>query len=254
MEYLMPEFKKGSFLRKEMLDSLHSNQWDILNAIYGNYGDGIVSGMDIVISDETFIISKGIFRSASNTYLIKDSLKTEILYGDYYLCLRIKEEYVQSGVEVKIEAYSEECVDKIISADGFACIPIAKYNRGKGSKLKEITSIGDSFGSLINRLSRLVAKKSVEGGSTISDFYLRMYANEMLAKKNIKMKDIVFSMDALNGITSKYIIDNYFEASLSNEELLRKMNDNLKKAADSSTSDTTKEVIQPKNKTVMEVI
>jgi hypothetical protein len=81
-----------------------------------------------------------------------------------------------------------------------------------------------------------------------------MYANEMLAKKNIKMKDIVFSMDALNGITSKYIIDNYFEASLSNEELLRKMNDNLKKAADSSSSDTTKEVIQPKNKTVMEVI
>ena len=66
----LPLFKKGSILKKEMLENLKNFPRDFSEIYYKDYGNGIIPGCDISIDSFDIIISRGIIKQNNKLYIL----------------------------------------------------------------------------------------------------------------------------------------------------------------------------------------
>ncbi len=107
------EFKKGSILRKEMLQEMYNYPRVALESFYYNYSDGILYGLlweDI--GDDKHIITPGALKYKGEIFYLKESIEIEKeimddldVNGYYRLCFTLKE--AEKTIESKTDYYMD---------------------------------------------------------------------------------------------------------------------------------------------------
>ena len=206
---LKPCFEKGSILKQHMLEALRDLPFTICDLFLNEYGDGIIEGLKLTISDTNIMISPGIFKYNGELFFF-DHTSTVPLKDNHnnfvYLVPSDKEIDGGTDVLINIENFTEEQKDKF---------EIFRCTKGENAKISPYATFMELLRITCNRLNQINTAFSYRGGSSLSREYFKLYAYEIMQSNNASLRDLAFAMQCLNGINDISIVNNYF--GISNE-------------------------------------
>lgn len=218
MKYLSfrPNFDKGLILKQHMLEALRDYPQDHIDLMYANMGEGIISGLEISISEnENFKISPGILKMNNTIYLSTEKVSLPFHNEINYVYLQVIREEKADGTKYQIEFIQrQQESDKLFE--------VLRYV--KCAEMKEYKDIQEVFQNPMNRIDRTHVKQSIMGGSTLHSSCFKLYANSVLKNDNARIEDIVFGYQCLNGIYDIEIIEKCFHVEkIDNETIINLM-------------------------------
>lgn len=210
-----PFFERGSILKQGMLEALRDYPYQALKLLYGNYGDGVISGFDISLENDTdIVVSPGIVKSNGQIYLSTGELHLEQKYETNYVYLDINHVANADGEDITLNLF--QSVDKKEQY-----IELFRYT--KNATLYKFQSIEEAINPPMNRVNIVNQKHSVQGGETLSDECFALFAKEILDSKNPGIKDVAFAYQCLNGIDDISLVNVYFDKPTSNIQIIESM-------------------------------
>lgn len=223
-----------------MLEALRDYPLDYVNITFSDMGDGVITGLDVVIGEEdSFFITEGIVKIDGNIYLVHQSEQMIFKEQQNFVYLKIIENEEVDGI-----SYCTEIVQK--KEEDNSLFELFRYV--KNAHVKKYACIDEVFDDVTNRIDQRKMQKSIKGGSTLSNEYYRLFAKCILKSNCAQVKDIAFAYQCLNSITDIEILKEYFgEEELSNDNLLLLMKEIAKKML-SPIAEDTKEESKPEKK------
>lgn len=202
-----------------MLEALRDNPQNYFESQYSANGDGVVSGFEIRINNDSQKISiePGIAKINGKLFFFTKQTNLEIEDECNYAYLTVTDNMTMSGniVEPKIVLKKEQSMDDI---------ELFRYTKTEGAKLLEYSDFREVYENYTNRIDRRHCVTSVIGGNIMHFSIFKIYALDMLKKKGISVEDVVFSYNCLNGINDlamvrQYLGDSFNDIDLSIEKM-----------------------------------
>lgn len=241
----LPLFKKGSILKKEMLENLKNFPRDFSEIYYKDYGNGIISGCDISIDSFDIIISRGIIKHNNKLYILDkdykisyENISNEVMLKIIFLDERVDNSF--SYFESKIELSSELSLAPNE-------LELCRFKMKEGARLRENHIDFSDFSTEFNTLNIINTKYSSYGSHTLHPKIIKNFANFLL-QKSADSEDYIFSMLCLNSnIVQKEVILQYInkkltleEKDLSNNEIYKMLNKIYRNIKDGKKSEVIK--------------
>lgn len=218
---LKPKFEKGHILKQHMLDALRDYPYDLVQTLFNEMGNGIITGLKISIPDEThFEVSSGIVKIDGEIYFLTDSIVLPFEDERNYVYLDKSSTETEDGIVFKTNIIQKH------DEDG-SLFELFRYI--KNATVKEYSDIKEACNDeMTNRIDQKFALKSVVGGSTLRDNYYILFADAILKNQNANIRDISFAYQCLNGISHIGLIKTYFGAeNVTNGEVIQLMKDKV---------------------------
>lgn len=222
---LVPSFNKHQILKAEMLDALRDNPSNFINAFYGNFSDGILSGFDVMIDEQNdmFCIAPGMLKKNDKVYVLEEKTELKAKNGKNIVYLDIQEESVVNGTVYKflIDNYDQE-QDSMFE--------LFRYYKSDSSHIKQPKDFNDIAVHSSNTIDYSYSNLSLKFGTTLRTEIFRTYALEILNKEASTSKDLLFAYLSLGESLSIAVIKDYFGLTdlCSNADLIVKMAERLK--------------------------
>lgn len=220
----LPSFNRGSVLKQKMLEALRDFPHTALDALYSDYGEGIISGFEVKpVVDNAFLVSPGLFKYNDKIFVLEEELSIEQKTEKHYVYISLQKNDNPDGVDVVLQCDQiDEPNDEMFE--------LFRYTMN--AEMFVYKDIYELLNSPMNRINQLYCKYSVIGGTTLHPYYYQLFANAILESSNASNIDIAFAYQCLNGITNISIVKHYFNGASTNEDVLMQMRavlDRLKK-------------------------
>ena len=231
-----PSFDRGNILKQHMLEALRDCPVIVLDVLFSEYADGIISGFEISAADgETFKISPGILKFNGTIYVSSEEIIIHQENEVHFVYLSIHKTENADGVDVELTCEQSENMEE------------NKFELFRYTKNAEVRKYDNASELLdkspINRINQVYCKYSIKGGSTLHPDYFKLFAQEVLDRPNALMSDVAFAYQCLSGIFNVDIINQYFGCNGGNLEILERMKkvlDRMSKSEAISTEEKEK--------------
>lgn len=211
----LPSFNRGSVLKQNMLEALRDYPRTLLDILYGNYGDGIITGFEIKpVGGSSFEVSPGIVKINDELHISSEIIYVEQKFENQYVYLSVQKTENSDGSDM-----SMQCVQS--TEPNETAFELFRYTRN--AEMFEYRDVAEVFNNPINRINQIFCKYGVAGGYTLKPFYYRLFAKAVLDCSTASASDIAFSYQCLNGISSIDIIKQYFDDPSSNSAIIEEM-------------------------------
>lgn len=225
----LPLFKKGSILKKEMLENLKSFPRDFSEIYYKDFSEGIISGCDLNVEEYNIVVSRGIIKHNHKLYILDKDYKIsyENFIGELILKIVFLDERIDNSFsyfESKIELSPE-----LILANNE--MELCRFKMKEGAKLRENYIDFSDFSTEFNTLNIINTKYSSYNSHTLHPKLIKNFA-KFLIQKSTDSEDYIFSILCLNSnIIQKEVVLQYInkkvaleEIELSNDEIYKILN------------------------------
>lgn len=207
-----PIFEKGLILKQNMLEALRDYPYDFVNTLFLCNGDGIITGLDIVVNEDRFTVSPGIVKINGEVLFLTSSTMLEFQYERNYVYIETKREMVIDGAIVTVGVTQKPEEDSDL-------FEIFRYVRN--ATVKSYLDIVETYQETMNRIDQSMSYKSIKGGCTLCDVYYELFAKYILKSPNASFHDIGFAYQCLNGIDNIEILKAYFQTEdVSNKNMI----------------------------------
>ncbi len=234
-----PKFSKGLILKDYMLESLKEYPQTYIQLFYSEYGDGIIDGFKISIGEnDRFSISPGILKLGGEIYFLNHDIEIAINDSANIVYIDVKREQLVDGEKITISLIPEK-------EEQQGLFELFRYV--KNAELFMQTSLKEVFNSTLNRIDQSNVKHSIKGGSSLMDFYFKMYAREILNREGLSANEYAFAYQGLNGISDVCVLKEYFGTDdCSNASILELMKNKLEHMGEEKNIKQEKAVSEPK--------
>lgn len=204
----VPQFKRGQILDSELLKSLRDTPYEFFLLTYLAYSRGVITGIESYIEDNKIIITPGIVKFNDFYYRIQKKIIKEIpLYdGDYILKIRF---FPKKIVDLeKYYDYSLEIVLDITKVDYENEIELARIKRREGAVVRNFNDflrIDKEF----NIISEINKPQSSISGITLSNKILKIFARNVIEKKETEPIDDCACLNILNHTFNRETLNIY---------------------------------------------
>lgn len=240
---LVPSFKKGLILKDYMLDALRDYPQGIVELIWKDYSDGIISGFEISTENGNFQINPGLLKYDGKTYFSND--KVEIIQED-------GSHFVYAGIDMSSKIDGIDLNIRIIQSDKIENDKIELFRYVKNGVIYPVKNLNELFEMPHNRIDCRYAKHSMINGYSLCYDYLKLYAKEVLLLEKSSIKDIAFAYQCLNGIENAELVYSYFGKVVDNEEIIKMMKANIERLSKKDCVEVIKKQESVKeNKTIV---
>ena len=192
----IPVFEKGTVLSHEMLDSLKDISMDYIKINYQNYANGIISGFDMKVVNNTIIVGKGMFAFDGEIFVVSKETKVSIAPTGQWqiLGINVSDSYFENNfntTDIKIG----------ISDDNH--IEICRFKLQDGASLRMNYRDFYDMNTEFDTVNIIHAKWAAYNGDSISKGILEKFADGMLKQNSSNPLDIDFvsKLLALDGKT-----------------------------------------------------
>lgn len=236
MENKYPLFKKNEILEKSMLDLLRDNPMEIINLLFQDYSDGVLSGFNFSIDLEVneLILEPGILKFDGKIFWEKDTIKIPFpKVEDHYIvkfklkCYSEEKKYYKRNGEIKTEIGNNVNKDEL---------ELVRFVMREGAELRNNYEKFEDLSREYNTLQVIDMKYSSKHKSgTLNPLITSFWGIEAMERENLSAEDYVFSSVCLNGLVERNIISLYISRKLrveTREYTNREMYDELSKILD----------------------
>lgn len=233
----IPVFEKGNILTQEMLDSMKAYAVDAIQLSYEGYGNGIINGCEITITDNLLTIHKGLVNYQGNICFITENIELQYQPTDTWNVVKLVfGELSKELMFTTMEMYAEisERTEHEASA-----IEIARFRLQKGAVLRTEHRNFQDYETEYDTLSMIEAEYAGYRESTISPQLLYQFAEETKGFDISNGMDSAFLLQIWNmkgESLNRKVIETYIAvrlgrpvAHLSNREIYEGLVEALKK-------------------------
>lgn len=211
-----PIFKMGNILTREDLNLLRDNPMELLDLMYKNYCDGIISGFDLKIDlmDSKISVAPGILKYNGKIFWMNKEAFIEIPYEEdsYIIKIKLKIEVFQNRRYIREGIIICENSDEL----GEDELEIARFINRIGADLQNNYDDFKSHEREHNMLRLIEVKyssKNIEG--TLHPLILLSWGREVAKKVNLAVEDVIFYMRCLeNSPIEREIIITYINGKM----------------------------------------
>lgn len=197
----IPVFEKGAVLTHEMLEALKEYTVDISGLRYQGYADGILSGCEVVMSENMIIVKRGIVVFNQQLYLLPATMAVMVNPGRDWQILKLcignmskDKNFMVAELRLELTNDSQEYPNKI---------ELCRFRLQDGARLRNKYRNFQDLCTEFDTVIEIYAKWSAYQESSISNRVLKEFAQEAMAKKIQNPQDICFIQQilALDGNT-----------------------------------------------------
>ena len=250
IENKYPIFGNGQVISKEALDLLRDNPAELINLMYLEQQDGIISGFDLITDSENkrVIVTKGIVKCGGKIFWMNDNYNFDMpeIENRYILKLKLYSDFEERKFYIRNADFSLEILNNDnINIEQEETVITNNFENQKNDKNKigeiEITrfitrtgaELRNDYNNFIDlrrdfNLLELINTKysSKHELGTLHPKILELFGKDASKKENLDIFDINFYVNCLNGNVERDVIIAYINLKLhlerenySNEEL-----------------------------------
>ena len=250
IENKYPIFGNGQVISKEALDLLRDNPAELINLMYLEQQDGIISGFDLITDSENkrVIVTKGIVKCGGKIFWMNDNYNFDMpeIENRYILKLKLYSDFEERKFYIRNADFSLEILNNDnINIEQEETVITNNFENQKNDKNKigeiEITrfitrtgaELRNDYNNFIDlrrdfNLLELINTKysSKHELGTLHPKILELFGKDASKKENLNIFDINFYVNCLNGNVERDVIIAYINLKLhleqenySNEEL-----------------------------------
>ncbi len=232
-----PVFAKGVVLKAAMLENISLYQRNMFDMVYGDYSDGIITGVKIGIQNGTTItISPGIVKHEDMLYHMYEEAQV-VAYPaaeTQYLRIRFYEKKEKSD-EVQWES---EIVLDTEETNEITEIELCRFVLNNGAVLRNSYTDLRDYSTMHNTVNIIETPYAARNQSTFSPKFLLEFGYELLKYNLTNAYDISFAMECIKGQPiAREVIEIYIGKrletaikSLTNQEIYKSLLSALDKA------------------------
>lgn len=233
----IPVFEKGNVLTKELLDSMKAYAVDAIQLSYQDYGNGIISGCEITITDNILTIHKGLVNYQGNICFITENIDLQYQPTDKWNTVKLVfGELSKDFMFITMEMYAEisERTEHEASA-----LELARFRLQKGAVLRTEHRNFLDYETEYDTLSMIEAEYAGYKESTICPELLYQFAEEAKEGDLSNGMDTAFLLQIWNmkgQSLNRKVIENYIAIRLgktlkhmSNREIYESLAEILRK-------------------------
>ena len=246
IENKYPIFGHGQVINKEALDLLRDNPAELMDLLYLDKKDGIISGFDLVtnLEEKKVTVTRGIVKCGEKIFWMNEDYKFDMpeIENRYILKLNLFSDIEERKFYIRNADFSLEVLD--IEANN-------SKNAGDENKITNDLEVQEEVNNERKEvwknkigkieITRFITRKysSKHKLGTLHPKILKLFGKEASKKENLDIYDVNFYVNCLNGSVERDVIVAYINLKLqmenesyTNEELyqyLIKILDNLGK-------------------------
>ena len=191
-----PNFEKGRILKIEMLENLRDYPRMMTDLYFAAYSDGIITGADIQVKEDTLVITKGIVKHKGRVYLLVSdiALPYQATGKETLIKMRFHEKHQQldfTNHETKIML--DENVEIAKNE-----LELGRFKLKLGAQLRSAYEDFFDFATEYNTVNYIHCHYAGFQMSTFHPLPLRQFAKELLESELSNAYDIAFSLQCLN--------------------------------------------------------
>lgn len=250
IENKYPIFGHGQTISKKALDLLRDNPTELINLMYLDHKDGIITGFDLITDSENkrVIVTKGIVKCGGKIFWMNDNYNFDMpeIENRYILKLKLYSDFEERKFYIRNADFSLEILNNDnINIEQEETVITNNFENQKNDKNKigeiEITrfitrtgaELRNDYNNFIDlrrdfNLLELINTKysSKHELGTLHPKILELFGKDASKKENLDIFDINFYVNCLNGNVERDVIIAYINLKLhleqenySNEEL-----------------------------------
>lgn len=250
IENKYPIFGHGQTISKKALDLLRDNPAELINLMYLDHKDGIITGFDLITDSENkrVIVTKGIVKCGGKIFWMNDNYNFDMpeIENRYILKLKLYSDFEERKFYIRNADFSLEILNNDnINIEQEETVITNNFENQKNNKNKigeiEITrfitrtgaELRNDYNNFIDlrrdfNLLELINTKysSKHELGTLHPKILELFGKDASKKENLDIFDINFYVNCLNGNVERDVIIAYINLKLhleqenySNEEL-----------------------------------
>ncbi|MBM7108045.1 hypothetical protein SAM19_01402 [Brevibacillus laterosporus] len=206
--HLYPNFNKGRILKTDMLANLRDYPRDFLDIQYKEYSDGIITGSEIRIGEQSITITPGIVKHSGRLYVLKE--EHELMYQannrETVVKIRFHEQMTDSDFTINS---SEIVLDEQVEL-GQNELELGRFKLKEGAKLRSEYQSFVDLATEYNTFITIHVPYASESQSTLAPTIMRYFARELVKGTNLTAFDISFALLCLNeGKVNREVILTY---------------------------------------------
>jgi len=250
IENKYPIFGQGQVISKKALDLLRDNPAELINLMYLNQKDGIISGFDLITDSENkkVIVTKGIAKCGGKIFWMNDDYNFDMpeIENRYVLKLKLYSDFEERkfyirNADFSLETLNNENINTEKKETGITNnfenqkndknkigeIEITRFITRTGAELRNDYNNFIDLRRDFNLLELINTKYSSKHElGTLHPKILELFGKDASKKENLDIFDINFYVNCLNGNVERDVIIAYINLKLhleqenySNEEL-----------------------------------
>jgi len=209
----VPILKRGNIIDSSILNKIQDSPYEYLQLHYPNHCNGVLCGVNIFARDYQLIIGKGIIKWDNFYYKITEEISVDIPYedGDYIFKIRFlpsksieTEKYTLYQMEV-IHTFDEGRVENEME--------IMRIKRREGAIIRNVEKFA-GINEEYNLINEITKPQSTSTGKSFPDTLLKLFAQEILEKKEYDIFDGIFCHSILNTSITRESLRQYIRYQL----------------------------------------
>jgi len=250
IENKYPIFGQGQVISKKALDLLRDNPTELINLMYLNQKDGIISGFDLITDSENkkVIVTKGIAKCGGKIFWMNDDYNFDMpeIENHYVLKLKLYSDFEERkfyirNADFSLETLNNENINTEKEETGITNnfenqkndknkieeIEITRFITRTGAELRNDYNNFIDLRRDFNLLELINTKYSSKHKlGTLHPKILELFGKDASKKENLDIFDVNFYVNCLNRNVERDVIITYINLKLhleqenySNEEL-----------------------------------
>ena len=251
IENKYPIFENGQVISKEALDLLRDNPAELINLMYLEQQDGIISGFDLITDSENkqVAVTKGIVKCGGKIFWMNNNYNFDMpeIENRYVLKLKLYSDFEERKFYIRNADFSLEILnnenvniekeEEIVnnfenqenSKNKIGEIEITRFITRTGAELRNVYNNFIDLRRDFNLMELINTKYSSKHElGTLHPKILELFGKDASKKENLDIFDVNFYINCLNGNVERDVIIAYINLKLhleqenySNEELYK---------------------------------
>ena len=214
--YLEPIYKQNMILSAQILQDNAMYVHNSIKNIYLDYSDGIISGVEIEITDAYIMVHPGLIKYNHMLFSLNEVIQIPYENSGETTFLRIR---FKDPVEVNGGiSYGGELILTHEETEFFYDMELGRFTASKGARLYYNTESFSKLALMYDNFDIRFVKYAGVGEPTISPLVTSLFAKEMMKKKLSDMWDVSFTMKCLEKTpVSREVIKAYIKQKTNKE-------------------------------------
>lgn len=179
-----------------MLENLRDYPRDFLDIYFQDYSDGIIEGVEVVIEEDTLVITKGIIKHKNRLYLLLHNYVIPYHATGKETMLKIK--FQEEIVELDFNCFTATIVLDEFSEVASNELELGRFKLKSGARLRSKHEDFLDFATEYNTFNYIHCQYAGFQKSTYHPIILQYFARELLNNRPTNAYDISFAFSCIN--------------------------------------------------------
>ncbi|ATP42411.1 DNA and RNA helicase [Solibacillus sp. R5-41] len=191
-----PHFLKGRILKREMLENIRDYSRDFLDLYFQDYSNGIIAGVNVVVSETMLVITQGIVKYNNRIYMLLTDHKLPYQATGKELMLKIR--FAEEVNELDFTTFTTDIVLDDLMEPTHNELELGRFKLKPGSSLRSAHIDFSDFATEYNTVNYIHCQYAGIHKSTYHPIILQYFAQELLKNRPSNAYDIAFALECLN--------------------------------------------------------